>query len=284
MDKRKAILSTILSIMLAVIFVMILYIATRFAVVMLQTKHITVDGDMYAASTVIEGTTFVLILLLTMILGKLDIMKSTWKSFKAGFGAGAFLFVYLTFSAVVMIGIGIINPQSHFVSAPKIIAFTLYMLFIGLTEEFMFRGLIQNYLVDAYGKTKIGTISAIVVASIIFGEAHIINAVGALPLKGVVYQMLGAAALGMYIGAVYARCNNIWVVALMHALMDFVALINSGLFGVGSMETEVASYDASQLFAVVLYVALALFVLRSAKMNYEGNDKDTIENITLDDK
>jgi membrane protease YdiL (CAAX protease family) len=82
----------------------------------------------------------------------------------------------------------------------------IYVL-IALPEEFLFRGLFQNLF-----RQWLGSAPALVIASIIFGLAH-------LPDRR--YVALAAIA-GVAYGTVYARTRKITAAALTHALVDAV--------------------------------------------------------------
>lgn len=89
---------------------------------------------------------------------------------------------------------------THLVGGPLII-----YLVTGLPEEFLFRGLLQNLLTQ-----WLGLRSGLVVASIIFGLAH---------LPDPRYVLLAAIA-GVAYGLVYARTQRITASAITHALVD----------------------------------------------------------------
>ena len=89
---------------------------------------------------------------------------------------------------------------THLVGGPLII-----YLVTGVPEEFLFRGLLQNLLAQ-----WIGPRSGLVVASVIFGLAH---------LPDPRYLLLATIA-GVAYGWVYFRTQRITVSAITHALVD----------------------------------------------------------------
>lgn len=116
--------------------------------------------------------------------------------------------VFLAYAAVALpIGLatGFIawRPEldaTHLVGHPLII-----YLAIAVPEEFLFRGLLQNLLTQWLGP-RFG----LVVASIIFGLAHLPDA----------RYVLLAAIAGVAYGLVYARTQRITASAITHALVD----------------------------------------------------------------
>ena len=100
---------------------------------------------------------------------------------------------------------------THLIGGPLII-----YLVIGVPEEFLFRGLLQNLLTQ-----WLGARSGLFVASIIFGLAH---------LPDPRYVLLAAIA-GVAYGLVYARTQRITASAITHALVDatWVAFLRTTL-------------------------------------------------------
>ena len=118
------------------------------------------------------------------------------------------LVVFLAYAAVALpIGLATgfiaLRPEldaTHLVGHPLVI-----YLAIAVPEEFLFRGLLQNLLTQWLGP-RFG----LVVASIIFGLAHLPDA----------RYVLLAAIAGVAYGLVYARTQRITASAITHALVD----------------------------------------------------------------
>lgn len=149
----------------------------------------------------------------------------------------------------------------------RVLWFVLCMLSVGVTEELLFRGLITRMIFEKYGTSRVGAWFSILVSSLLFGAVHLINAAsGMADLGGVLVQMVAAAALGMSLGAIYLRTGSLWAVAVLHGLMDLLALLPSGVYGVATMTDMVGGYSWESLVACLVYVALALFLLRPSKL------------------
>jgi membrane protease YdiL (CAAX protease family) len=93
-------------------------------------------------------------------------------------------------------------------------------LFVGFSEEIVFRGLIHTYLAKAWtGVWKIGSVSlpyAGIIASVIFSLAHI------SPIHPHIYwsQLLWALGLGLFYSAVYYRTGSLLAPILAHNFSD----------------------------------------------------------------
>jgi membrane protease YdiL (CAAX protease family) len=88
--------------------------------------------------------------------------------------------------------------------------FALISIVGGLGEELLFRGLIQAALTN-----WLGVAAGIVIASLLFGLAHIITPT---------YAVL-AALIGVYLGWVWIAADNLLAPIVAHALYDFAALV-----------------------------------------------------------
>ncbi len=86
-------------------------------------------------------------------------------------------------------------------------------LFIAYPEELLFRGLLQNFLSKKFGSERI----ALVVAAVFFGATHLNN--GLQPDWR--YFVLATVA-GLFYGAAYIKTKNLFVPAVIHALVDSV--------------------------------------------------------------
>jgi len=83
-------------------------------------------------------------------------------------------------------------------------------LVAGVAEEMLFRGVIQDAIANATGP-----LTALVIASMIFGMLHAIT-----PGYAVI-----ATVLGLWLGAVYLFTENLLAAMAAHALYDFLALV-----------------------------------------------------------
>jgi membrane protease YdiL (CAAX protease family) len=88
-----------------------------------------------------------------------------------------------------------------------------FFFFVGIPEELLFRGLVQNFLQRTLRRPRV----ALIVASVIFGATHLNNG----PVPDWRYFVLATVA-GLFYGALYARTKSLAVPALVHAMVDSV--------------------------------------------------------------
>ncbi len=185
--------------------------------------------DMLCAHALTSG-------LCLLLIRRLDL----WKD--AGFSGGAFgrgLLLGLPFLVIGLVSAWISNDGlsfGTFIGVPGLLLFTANMLLVGVGEELAYRGLVLNHLLAAWGRDRRGTMRAVLVSAAVFGLSHLPNMAFAPPVT-VMVQAINAASGGVLFSAVYLRCRNIWAVAVVHALVDWIALAAQACFA-GSSMTE----------------------------------------------
>ena len=112
--------------------------------------------------------------------------------------------------------IGFIPAPHASAASPRTMAAAFGLIFLGtaLPEEILFRGLIQNLLMQRFGETT----RTLVIASVIFGCAHLDN--GPQPLPNWRYAILASVA-GFAYGKVFQKASSVCPSALLHMLVDW---------------------------------------------------------------
>jgi len=116
-------------------------------------------------------------------------------------------------------------------SAPYILQ---YWVFVGVTEELLFRGYILTRLIKFWAARNkvLGQILAVVVASFLFATAHIPQrmyqvARGDMTLAGVLASVVLLSIVGIVFSYLFLRTKNIILVGLIHGAV-IVPLIGVG--------------------------------------------------------
>lgn len=131
------------------------------------------------------------------------------------------LLIGFAVSAIVLIplgrAIGFLTPFHWPAPGPQRIALEYFVILAStaLPEEILFRGLIQNSLMQRFG-TNTATLLA---AALIFGCAHLDNGPGPLPNWR---YMIVAAIAGVAYGKVFQKSSSIFASAGLHALVNTV--------------------------------------------------------------
>jgi len=103
----------------------------------------------------------------------------------------------------------------------KIILLAAECLFIGLFEEFCFRGVIFLGFLEKRRGSKRGQLMAIILTSAVFGAVHLVNLLtGDSPLA-VLLQVGYSFLIGSMCAVILMKTKNIWLISLLHAVFDF---------------------------------------------------------------
>ena len=134
----------------------------------------------------------------------------------------------------------------------------VYYLGVGIMEELYLRGLLQNLLVKLFGSNKDGKMHAILIISFVFGIGHIFGAMNQPPVV-ILCKVIWAIALGLYFGGLYAETKNLWLVIILHMVIDWC--------GVPFCFTTQSTYPMISLcICVPLFVMLGVHGILTAGM------------------
>ena len=154
---------------------------------------------------------------------------------------------------------GVLQP------AARICTFLVSMAMVGVAEEFIFRGVIAQTLLEHFGTSRAGAWKACLLSGVLFGAAHLTNILSSAPF-GVLMQCVFAASLGTLFAAIYFRTGNLWVTVFLHGAMDISSMLIGGLYGTTTVADAVSGYDASMLLSVLLYLIPTAVLLRKKKL------------------
>lgn len=163
---------------------------------------------------------------------------------------------------------------ASFLGVSKLLAFTAAMLFVGLAEEMIYRGLLLNLMLRKWGSDARGVWKAVFVSAAIFGGAHLTNLFFASALT-VIVQAVNAAAGGVLFCAIYIKTKNLLAVIAVHALVDWLALFLQVCFGgtsviaaemaIGQVALVIAAGSLPPLFFAWLYLGNTKKVSRTTE-------------------
>ena len=120
-------------------------------------------------------------------------------------------------------------------------------LCVGLMEEVMARGLINDSLVYQFRNTKKIFLIVAVVDIVVFGVIHMIGSKIDTPAAFImaVMKALSSGAGGLCYLFLYWKTRNLWGVAIMHGVYDFIATSPQVLFQTAETTTITANYVSS---------------------------------------
>lgn len=142
------------------------------------------------------------------------------------------------------------------ISILEVIALILYTFLIGVFEEIICRGWIQNEFIERFGNTRKKVILSITISSFIFGLMHIMNFIAGQELIPTIAQIISATIAGMAFGAIYYKTKNIWSVIFLHAFWDFAIF-----FGEINVSTTCITGNPIEAFSIFIGVFYLLSIL-----------------------
>ena len=200
----------------------------------------TMDG--YLFGSVQEAVGLAVALLLLARTGRLDLLRRRGCGFLNGLLVGMYPLFFIGYTAFGTLAFG--RPDTPLLPLPRILTFLLNMIFVGVAEELVFRGIIAQTLLERYGTARAGVWKACLVSGVLFGAAHLSNLLGSAPF-GVLMQCVFAASLGVMLAAIYFRTGNLWVTVFLHSAMDIAAMLIGGLYGTTSVAESVSGFAAA---------------------------------------
>ena len=147
----------------------------------------------------------------------------------------------------------------------------LYSLFtilgVGIREECIYRATIQNIVAKKYANSVKGIWITAIVGAFIFGIMHAGNFFTTTTSpSSIVVQIISAMFSGLVFSAIYLRSGNLWIVILIHTLIDTAGLLPFSLFGVTLDESlNRMAWDWTKLILWAVEIGYAAFLLRPSK-------------------
>ena len=215
-------------------------------------------------SLVVELIGAVISLGLIFLFRKTDVLKFNLKSFATGLVCGLPLIV--TYS--LLLGAGLMNlPGKTLIPSTAIVMVAIRWFLIGVAEEGLFRGVVQELFMDIFGSdTRKGVILSIVCTATLFGLNHFQNLLAGVSLPIVLIQASSAVALGLVFGAITFRSGRIiWPMVLIHALVDASGFIYKGMLWGASDVESINRLDAKSLVLIPIFTGIFIFLMRKSK-------------------
>lgn len=145
------------------------------------------------------------------------------------------LFILLNLISAIVSWLGVSVAQNAAIAAgrkqPVLLLYLLVVtvLFTAPAEELIFRGLVQGLFRRAYGP-----VGGVLAASTIFGAAHYLALVGGGGGRAV--YVIIAAALGLLLGALYEKTENLLVPILVHGAYNTIIFYVTYLVATGQVQ------------------------------------------------
>lgn len=219
----------------------------------------------YVNSFILESVCIICALIAMLIAGNSYVFKEKKEGLIKSLLIGAVPIIISLASFTSNIGPALKN------SLPNVISLAFYCISIGLYEEFLCRGWIQNEIVERYSKNIKQAIVSIFLSSLIFGGMHITNIwLGGQTVTETIAQIIQATGMGFLLGSIYFRTKNIWSTVIIHAFWDFSLMLQDSMtiksctYGTPSKSVLTFQLGITIILAIT-YILIGLFILRKTK-------------------
>ncbi len=154
---------------------------------------------------------------------------------------------------------------------PLVSLFFISVLFIGLVEEILFRGMVLPLFIELLKNHKSVILWSVIISSLSFGVLHYANLLlrDDASFLGTTTQVLFALSIGVIFAAIFLRIKNIIPVALFHSLFNFTmgdkVLKEEQLVGETIVQnTKTLNYGSLLMNIVfsILLIGIGVYLLR----------------------
>ena len=211
-DKKKSIFS---------FFIKMLFIFIVLDILMILLASVVASSSLFHKYGVdlITEVFYGLAVLIVMLLFK---NSYVFTNKKENFWSGVCLAVPILIISFITFFFNVTQLETF--SLARFINVLVLCIFVGITEEFLCRGWLQNEFIERYADNRKEVVTSIILSSLIFGFMHILN-LGSQNLFETLLQIINASALGMLLGSIYYKTKNIWSVIFLHSFYDFSIFI-----------------------------------------------------------
>ena len=220
---------------------------------------------------IIAESIYLIIILIILLLFK---NQYIFKEKKIGLFRGLILGIPLLILLFINIDLKALFSANMF----DILSLVVFATLVGFAEEFLCRGWIQNEMIERYGDNRRHVILSILLSGLLFGLMHIVNILAGQGIIETISQIIQAMAAGFFLGAIYYRSKNIWLVIFLHAFWDFALmtgdlnLIKECTFLNPTFKASIASLLGSISISTVYFTA-GFFELRNSKICDNFNEE-----------
>lgn len=136
---------------------------------------------------------------------------------------------------------------------------------VGLMEEGMFRGLLLNGLLDLAGTSRRGLYRAVIIASVVFGLAHIdftsFNFADPLACVQALLKVLQTGTYGFFLASLIVSSKSIIGAAFIHGIDNFLLMAPSMVLLKGSLDVAYVTTGDDAWPTIILYcVIIVLYI------------------------
>ncbi len=164
----------------------------------------------------------------------------------------------------------------------NILSLILWCLSVGLFEEFICRGIVQNKFIEKYGTSYRKILLCIFLSSLVFGFMHIVNYFNGKSLFETIMQTIQAIGAGFVLGAIYYRTKNLFSVIIIHALDDIMIFFSRLIFNHIQLSIPISTlYFQFVTFSLIQLIVFSIYAFKLLQKNNLDNDEICNDNLVI---
>lgn len=213
------------------LFPFVLKMVFLFILVLLVTKFAStivyniVNFSKYGIMMFLESVMALVMLVVMLLSGNKYVFTEKREQFGKAIKKGTPILI-ISFIALFSAIITIAFEQKTF-NFNNFISLILLCAGIGIFEEFLSRGWLQNEFIERFGRNRKGIIKSIIISSLFFGLMHIANIFAGQGVFDTIMQVIQTTSAGLLLGAIYYRTKNIWACVFLHGFYDFSLMLGN---------------------------------------------------------
>ena len=217
--------------------------------------------NVYTAAATAVLLVLASLFLFSFLTGQLNKIRFDHSNLGKGMKLGWYVILYSAVYLIVSY-----KDFSGYQTISQILAAIIYYLLVAVTEEFVFRGLVQKnaieYLKGKIQNSKKAAYSAILCSSLLFALAHLSNA-GSVSDKAVLIQITGAFVYGILFGIITFKTGSLLSTVLLHFINDIASAYAVIIIKTGKTVADIINgYGVTELIAMipVLFCGVWLYI------------------------
>lgn len=242
-----------------------------------------VNYNKYGLQMYLEIAVSLVILVVLFLSGNFYIFKCKKEKLLSALKKGWPLYIIMIF---IMLPTFVLSILENGIKIDNLITLTILCIAIGVYEEMLCRAWLQNEFIERFGSNKKGVIISILISSFIFGFMHITN-LSYQSTYETIMQIINAFAMGVLLGSIYYKSQNIFSVIILHAIWDFTILFADHTLLMDCAYIGTPSLNYIIISSIPTLLLSAYYIIGSILIMREKNtfDKDKLifeENRKLD--
>lgn len=244
---------------------LVLFIVTFLSVLILREfgENLLLENDItsYNTHTLLKLSANIILILFSFFLIKKNNLSELAGLKNTKLKKARLLIFPLLF--LVLLNVLLMDNLSENIMFSNVFLLIIYCISIGFSEELSLRGFLQSHLIKHLQQSRKGTFTAIFLAALFFGIAHFLSFDKGL--YGEISQAFFATFIGIMFGVLLLITKRIYPLIVIHAIIDFVAKIDTLGIPIEAKITEPMSIENSILVTLLVLPCLIYGVVLMTK-------------------